>query len=96
MFAIPNAAKRSKVVAAWMKAEGLTAGVFDVFLPWPANGYHGLFIEMKRHPNKPTSSQVEFGTAMSRRGYQSIICYTSTDAISAIVHYLGLPGSCRV
>lgn len=94
MFAIPNAARRSPGVAAYMRAEGLTAGVFDVFVPFPIDPYHGLFIEMKRPPNTLTSLQTMFGQTMARRGYLALVCYTAEDAVSAICHYLGLPRGC--
>lgn len=89
-FAIPNAAKRSKALAAYMKAEGLTAGVFDVFVPWPTGNYHGLFIEMKRKPNKLTKSQTAFGTEMVRRNFKAFVCYTADEAIAVIRDYLGI------
>lgn len=90
MHAIPNAAKRSKGVAAWMRAEGMTAGIFDVFLPWPANGYHGLYVEMKRKPNKLTDKQTAFGHEMARRGFYVVVCYTADDAIKVIREYVGI------
>lgn len=96
MFAVPNAAKRSKPLAAYMRAEGLTAGVFDVFLPWPVDPYHGLFIEMKRPPNTLTQSQQLFGHAMASRGYLTVVCYTAEDAVRTICHYLGLPRSAMI
>src|SRR5262245_32523350 len=56
MFAIPNGSERAKPVAARLKAEGVKAGVSDVFLPLPivhnSGMYAGLWIEMKkRRPN---------------------------------------------
>jgi hypothetical protein len=60
MFAIPNGGLRNMATAARLKAEGVKAGVPDIFLPvarlrrnshtgettrWY---YHGLFIEMKK------------------------------------------------
>ena len=35
MHAIPNGGKRDAMTAARMKAEGVRAGVPDIFLPWP-------------------------------------------------------------
>src|SRR5882757_9184256 len=56
MFAIPNGGLRDVRTATNLKAEGVKAGVLDIFLPRsiktsPYNistSYHGCFIEMKR------------------------------------------------
>ena len=48
MFAIPNGGLRHKKTAHTLKAEGVKAGVPDIFLPAPHAGYNGMFIEMKR------------------------------------------------
>lgn len=89
-FAIPNAAKRSKALAGMMIAEGLTAGVFDVFVPYPVGLFNGLFIEMKRKPNKLTSGQTAFGVEMTRRGYLATVCFSADEAIKVIRDYLGI------
>ena len=47
-FAIPNGGARHIVAAKKLKSEGVRAGTPDVFIPWPRNGYHGLFLEFKR------------------------------------------------
>jgi len=47
-FAIPNGGKRDLREAANMKAQGVKAGVYDVFIPVPRGPWHGLFVEMKR------------------------------------------------
>ena len=88
IFAIPNAGKRSKRGGKWMKDEGLTAGVSDLFLALPSGRFHGMFIEMKIHPNKPTDSQISFQEAMSKRGYYSVICYDIEDFIKKVAFYV--------
>lgn len=88
LFAIPNAGKRSPRGGKWMKEEGLTAGVSDLFLAIPVKGYCGLFIEMKIRPNKPTDSQIEFQEAMRRRGYHTAFCYSIEEFITVVNYYL--------
>ena len=47
LIAIPNGGKRNAIVAAKMKAEGVVAGVPDLFFAHPSGEWHGLFLEMK-------------------------------------------------
>lgn len=87
MYAIPNSARRSPRQGAWMKDEGLKAGVWDIHLPAPRDGVHGLFIEMKIGRNKLTPEQTEFKNALEKY-YQFAVCYSWIDAKIAILHYL--------
>ena len=97
MFAIPNGGERRISVAAGLKAEGVKAGVSDVFLPLSqtsafgeVTGYCGLFIEMKRpHPRGRTSDeQDEFLAAMRSAGYATVVCWHWKEAAQAILEYL--------
>jgi hypothetical protein len=88
MFAIPNGGERNIKVAAQMKAEGVKAGVPDVFLPFPVGEWHGLFIEMKKKPNNLTDEQLKFGQAAIEIGYCCGVCYSWEDARTIIVSYI--------
>lgn len=91
MFAIPNGGSRDKITAGKLKAEGVKAGVADVFLPVPKNGFHGLWIEMKKpEDGKPSDKQLEFRDAMLTNGYGHCICYGWEEAASIIKLYMGL------
>lgn len=49
IHAIHNQEKSGSAIrGAMAKAEGVKAGVADLFLPFPMGRYHGLYIEMKR------------------------------------------------
>jgi hypothetical protein len=89
-FAIPNAAKRSAALAAYMKAEGLRAGVSDLFLLVPRGTFHGLIIEMKSAEGKCTQAQKEFLAAVSAQGYCTNVCHSTDSAIATIKAYLAL------
>jgi len=89
MFAIPNAAKRSFRLAAMMKAEGLKSGVPDILLPLARNGYHGLFIEMKRVKGSTTSkSQLAWLQALTSADYKAVICKGFDEARETIEDYI--------
>lgn len=91
LHAIPNAAKRSPHLAAYMKAEGLKAGVPDLFLPCARNNYHGLYIEMKHGTNKPSPDQREFLDFAAEQGFLAVVCYSWDEAREAIEEYLETP-----
>ncbi len=90
MFAIPNGGERNKIVAGNLKAEGVKAGVLDIFLPVSRGGFHGLFIEMKVKPNKPTTEQKEFQAAVELQGYATVVCYSWVEAAMSIERYMHL------
>lgn len=87
LLAIPNAARRSYALAAYMKAEGLRPGTPDLFLAVPHNGKGGLWIEMKRKPNKPSDEQIKMLDFLDC-GYATTVCYSADEAIKAIKRYL--------
>jgi len=88
MFAIPNGGYRTKATAGKMAAEGLKAGVWDIYLPRSSKGYHGLFIEMKFGHNKLTELQKEFGEFATAQGYLCKVAYSAEQAIEIIDEYL--------
>ena len=99
LFAIPNGGARHPAVAAQMKAEGLRAGVPDIFLPAMRRGedgrtWGGLFVEMKRadKSNGPTPEQREWIAALRESGYMCVVAYGADEAIQTITHYLSLEG----
>lgn len=93
MFAVPNAAKRSYGVAAYMKAEGLKSGVPDIFLPVARGGYHGLFLEMKYGRGKPSDNQTAWIAALQEQGYRAVVVYGFEHAQETIISYLEMINS---
>lgn len=88
IFHIPNGGSRDKREAANLKAQGVKAGVPDLFLPVARNGCHGLFIEMKFGKNKPTDKQKEWLHELAAQGYRCDVCYSADEAIFVIEAYL--------
>lgn len=97
LFAIPNGGERNRVVAARLKAEGVRAGVPDLFLPVPNRfGYHGLFIEMKKPALRPKRGgaggvsvlQRQWMDALENQGYACVVCYSWDEARNEIRKYL--------
>ena len=68
MFAIHNRGYGDKIRGAIAKAEGVKAGVPDIFFPWPCFGFAGLFIELKKPKGRTSPAQDEWIAALVRVG----------------------------
>lgn len=89
LFAIPNGGMRHHVVAAQLKAEGVSPGVPDLFLAWPAHGAHGLFVEMKRRVGgRLSDAQITWRERLTKCGYRVRVCKGWEEAKEAIITYL--------
>ena len=93
VFAIPNGGNRNEREAVRLKAEGVTAGIPDLCLPVARQGYHGLYIEMKKSVEDGRSTvsthQKEKIDELIQEGYHVEVCYGSVEAIAVIQSYLG-------
>ena len=91
IFAIPNGGARNEVTGAMLKAEGVQAGVPDIFCAIPKGKYHGLFIEMKkREGGRVRQTQREQMEFLSSRGYKCAVCNGYNEAVAALEEYLSL------
>ena len=76
IFAIPNGGARSIATAGRLKAEGVSPGVPDLFVPaW------GLWIEMKRATGGRVSAvQKDWIEYLIAEGYHALVCHGFDDA----------------
>jgi hypothetical protein len=88
LFAIPNGGERHIAVAARLKAEGVKAGVPDLFLPVARGGCHGLWIEMKVGRNRLTANQLAWVERLRGQGYRVEVCYGYEAALAVLLEYL--------
>jgi hypothetical protein len=107
LHAIPNGGsrgddERSRAIrGANLKAEGVKAGVPDIFLPVPRYKqseadsqvmqieYCGLYIEMKKPGvNKASKEQLEFKEFIQKNRYGWILCDNWITAVANIEAYL--------
>lgn len=88
MYATPNGGHRHVLIAVKLKAEGVKAGVPDIFLPVPRRKYHGLYIELKVGRNRPTAKQKWWLEQLAKQGYAIAVCYGWEEARSVIEAYL--------
>jgi hypothetical protein len=80
IFAIPNGGYRSMTAAAKLKAEGVSAGVLDLFVPaWR------LWVEMKRQKGGRLSpEQADWIEYLESLGYTCLVCPGSENAQAQI------------
>ena len=91
LYAVPNGGYRPPVTVATLKRTGVKSGVPDMMLPVPRNGYHGLYIELKRRKGgKVSLNQKRWLIDLSNQGYYATVCYGADEAIKLIEKYLGI------
>ena len=88
MFSTLNGVHLSAIQSIVASQTGLKKGVLDVVLLLPRGKYHGLLIEMKVKPNKPTAEQLDFLKHHNNLGYKCIVCYSWIEAKDQIINYL--------
>lgn len=91
LFAIPNGGHRDRNTGAMLKREGVRAGVPDLMLAYPSNGYYGLFVELKRRDGGTASFlQVDWINRLQQAGYMATVAHGAKDAVKIIKDYLNL------
>lgn len=88
LFAIPNGGARNPATASNLKAEGVKAGVPDLFLPVAAGGWHGLFVEMKKPGGHADATQKAWHKDLADGGYAVRLCFGWEEAAKDIQTYL--------
>lgn len=88
LFAVPNGGARTPVEGAIMKGEGVTAGVADLILLFPAHGYHALCIEMKTPTGSQRPTQKQWQAAVEATGYKYTIVRSFDEFVAIVRWYL--------
>ena len=96
LYHVPNEGKRGRAAAGIAKAAGLRSGVPDLVLDFPSGAYHGLRIEMKVHPNRPTPAQWDWLRRLQDAGYLAAVCYSADAARTLITSYIRLKAGERI
>ena len=72
-----------------IKSTGTVEGESDLFFAVPANGFHGLFIELKADKNtKIQPGQLEYLDRMAELGYAAILCIGLEVAWESLTAYM--------
>jgi len=91
-----NEGKRTPQQGLQAKLMGLIPGVSDMFIYYPSNGFHGLWLEMKRRKIYTSSerstptwiSQERFQDKVKNVGYAAFFCYGWEHGKEIIEEYL--------
>lgn len=87
-FAVPNGGKRTSRQAAWLKEEGMKAGVSDMLLLKRTSQYGFLCIENKTPKGRQEPEQKVFQFEVERHGGKYIIVRSIDEFIQSIDNYL--------
>ncbi len=91
-YAVPNGGQRSKAVAGKLKAEGVRAGIPDICVPVPSQGFASLRIELKAAKSGAlTASQRNRIPMLTSLGNRVTVCHGWEPAAREIVSYLWPP-----
>lgn len=89
IYAIPNGGQRNLTTAKKLKAEGATAGIPDLHIPTPRQGYASLYIEMKNGTKgRVSDKQKDIHEALQSQGNKVVVCRTFEEFQQEITNYL--------
>ncbi len=88
LFAVPNGGVRNAVTGRILKAEGVVAGVADLLLFVPSNGYHGLCLELKTEKGRQSEAQKEWQHTVQQQGYKYIVVRSLQDFREQVNGYI--------
>ena len=86
--AIPNGGDRTASERVRLHSEGVLAGMPDLCVLEPKNGFHGLFVEMKTKAGVVSSKQSDVNLQLNAKGYRAVIARSAAEAIKTIEDYL--------
>lgn len=88
---IANGGSRHPAEAQKLRRMGVVPGVSDLFLPVARQGYHGIWIEMKRqYGGRLSPAQKDWIEGMRKEGYKAERADGADEAIAMLEEYLGI------
>ena len=86
--AIPNGGDRTASERVRLHSEGVLAGMPDLCVLEPKNGFHALFVEMKTKAGVVSSKQSAVNLQLNAKGYRAVVARSAAEAIKSIEEYL--------
>lgn len=87
LIAVPNGGSRNQFEAMELKRQGVQAGVSDLLLLIPKNGYGCLGLELKTLVNKQSLKQLEWQSNFEMFN-KYVVCRSLDDFMKEITDYL--------
>lgn len=72
----------------YLKSMGLKAGIPDMFLAIPMNGFSGMYIEMKTKTGRLTKEQKQYSIILQEIGYKWVLCRSQQEFKKEIDEYM--------
>lgn len=88
LIAVPNGVATSESQGAILKAEGMLAGVADLLLLLPSEGYSLLAVEMKTDTGRQSPRQKEWQRQAEAHGIRYEICRSFDDFNTLLTEYM--------
>lgn len=86
---IPNGANTNALRGKLNQMSGIIAGIPDLFLPYPAGKYHGLYMEVKKDQiSRVRKDQKYCLTELAQEGYFTCTARSPQEGIKLIHYYL--------
>lgn len=93
-FAVGNGGVRSRIEAAIMKGEGVTAGVADVLITIPRGGHGCLALEFKTDKGRQSQAQKEWQADFESAGNRYAVVRSIDEAVNVTKDYMNLRYGC--
>lgn len=91
LYHVPNEGRHNVAYRSKLAKMGLKKGIPDLVLPVPSNGYHALYVEMKKsdgHISDIRPDQIEKIKALTDYGNRAVVAFGYMQAIEEICRYL--------
>ena len=95
LYANQNAYSGNPRQGARSVKEGVRSGVWDLTLPIPAGGFHGMYIEVKTPTGSLSKNQRSWLEHYQANKYITVICRSADDILKCVQEYMLLAEGAR-
>lgn len=85
----PNEGKRSSFTGHTLQQMGMRRGWPDLEIMYPAQGFHGLFVEFKFGKGRQSKEQRDIQAILEKNGYRYAVVTSHLEFLDLCHEYLG-------